>query len=592
MSVNALTTSGINSLVNSFIQSETTKRVAPLRARQTRFNNLSSAYSRILNHIDSLKSSISALRNQSGNNVFQSKSVRSSNESRIVASANSSASVGSYSLRVNQLAKNDSILSIDKISTDLTSITTPGEYSFRIRAGDGQGGFLNSNVTLTLTNSDFVNGNISFANLANKISQAINNDSAEINSNLVNGTFSGSGSFKFVFGSSEYTINYSSGDYEDVIDEIVNQLNDITGVSAQKISSSGSFALKVTSNDSSKFIQFKDDTDSLLSNLGINDTKEIAASQLVNVSVFSPTSGRTQISLTTKKTGFDNRLIEISDITSNGVLNEFGLNVGTSRPNFVQNDNGDDTAGFVHLTNQLNSILKFNGIDIQRNTNDINDLVNGVNIRLLSLSNTGESDITLTVSSNANEIKSRIENFITRFNELYSYLRDNSFSTKDRRGLLSGDSTASALSNLLNNFAVNPLQGFSPTSINSLSKLGITFDVSRGLSISNESQLVNLIETKLDEVENFFTATNGFANLLFNAIDPYTGPNGFIRKAQNQLSSTITALNDSIRNSEQRINTAADRLRSQYQRLQSQFAQLISNQGYFLGNMFNNQNMI
>ncbi|MCS7053249.1 MAG: flagellar filament capping protein FliD [Ignavibacterium sp.] len=589
MAIDALTTSGINSLVNSYVQSENAKRVAPLKARQTRFNNLSSAYSRILNQIDTLKSSLSALKNQSNNSVFQSKSAKSSNESRIVASASSNANTGVYNLRVDQLAKNDSVLSVDKNSSDYSSITNPGEYEFKILTGDGSGGYFRSSVKVVLSNSDFSGGNITFSNLANKISQTVNNDLATINSNYVSGTFSGSGSFKFLFGSNEYTINYSSADYEQVIDSIVQQLNEITGISAEKVVSNGTFSLKVTSNVVSNFIQFKDDTGSLLSNLGISNSKEIAASQLINFSVFSPVSGKTQISISSKKTGYEFRFSEISDITTNGVLNEFGLNLGTSRPNFVQVDNGEDTAGFLYSTNQLNAKVKFNGIDVQRNSNEINDLITGVNLKLLSTSPSNESDVVLTITSNTNEIKSRIENFITKFNELYNYLRENSASTKDRRGLLLGDSNASSLLNLLNNFAVNSLQGFSSSVVNSLSKLGITFNVNSGLSIANESQLISSIENKIVEVENFFSSTNGFANQLFNAIDSYSGPNGYLKKAQNQLNSNITALNDSIKNSELRISKSAERLRLQYQRLQSQFAQLISNQSIFTGNIFNQQ---
>jgi flagellar hook-associated protein 2 len=587
MSIDSLTTSGINSLVNSYIQSETTKRVAPLRARQSKFNNLSSAYSRILNQIDSLKSALNPLRAQTGSSVFQSKSVKSSNESRIVATASSNASVGSHNLRVTQLAKNDRLMSIDKNSVDVSSITTPGQYSFRIRAGDGTGGFFNSNVTVTLVASDFTSGTISFSSLANKIRQAINDDSAEIISDSVSGTFSGSGSFKFNFGSSQYTINYSSGNYEDIIDSIATQLNAITGVTAEKISDSGNFSLKVRSNDAAKHIQFSDDTGSLLSSLGITSTKEIAASQLINVSVFSPSSGKTQISFSTKKSGYDFRFNEISDITSGGVLSQFGLNVGVSRPSFVQVDSGEDTPGFVHSTNQLNSKLVFNGINVERNSNEISDLIEGVSIKLLSISPGEENDITLTVSNNSNEIKSKIEGFISKFNELYSYLRENVSSTRERRGLLLGDSNATSLLNILNNFAVNPLTGFSPSSINSLTKLGITFNVSSGLSISNESQLLSAIESNISEVENFFTAPTGFGNSLFNQINSYTGNNGFIRNAQNQISSNITYLNDSIKNAERSISKSADRLRSQYQKLQSQLAELISNQSYFVGTIFN-----
>ena len=591
MTIDSLTTSGINSLVNSFIQSETKKVVAPLKSKQAQYNNLSSAYGKILNLIDSLKSSLEPLKLQNSDSIFKAISVKSSNENRITATATSNAQISSYNLRVNQLAKNDTALSIDRNSNNPSGIVSSGDYIFEIKTGDGQGNSFNSRITLTLQASDFNSGNISYASLASKINDAIKNDLAVINSNLVSGNNSNTGSFKFNFGGEEYTINYITGDYETIIDNIVAQLNNITGISAQKIQSGSNFGLKVTSNDKKKFIQFKDDTGSLLSSLGISNQKEIASSEAINSTVFSPISGFTQISISSKKSGYDFRILEISDITVNGVLSTFGLNFGTNRPTFNQVNGGDDIPGFVHQTNQLNAKITFNGVNVERNSNEINDLIQGVKLKLNSLSETNEPDVVLTTSTNINEIQSKIENFVQKFNELYKYLKDNTNSSKDKKGLLLGDSNANSLLSLLNSYAINSLSGFPVSSINSLTKLGITFNVNSGLSISNQSQLVNQIQTNLEEVEKFFNSNQGFAKKLIEQLDPYTGNNGYLKKAQNQLASNITFINDSITNAENRISKSAARLRSQYQKLQSQLASLISSQSYFMSNIFNNNQM-
>ena len=591
MTIDSLTTSGINSLVNSFIQSETKKVVAPLKSKQAQYNNLSSAYGKILNLIDSLKSSLEPLKLQNSDSIFKAISVKSSNENRITATATSNAQISSYNLRVNQLAKNDTALSIDRNSNNSSGIVNPGDYIFEIKTGDGQGNSFNSRIILTLQASDFNSGNISYASLASKINDAIKNDLAVINSNLLSGNNNNTGSFKFNFGGDEYTINYITGDYETVIDNIVSQLNNITGISAQKIQSGSNFGLKVTSNDKKKFIQFKDDTGSLLSSLGISNQKEIASSEAVNSTVFSPISGFTQISISSKKSGYDFRILEISDITVNGVLSTFGLNFGTNRPTFNQVNGGDDIPGFVHQTNQLNAKITFNGVNVERNSNEINDLIQGVKLKLNSLSETNEPDVVLTTSTNINEIQSKIENFVQKFNELYKYLKDNTNSSKDKKGLLLGDSNANSLLSLLNSYAINSLSGFPVSSINSLTKLGITFNVNSGLSISNQSQLVNQIQTNLEEVEKFFNSNQGFAKKLIEQLDPYTGNNGYLKKAQNQLASNITFINDSITNAENRISKSAARLRSQYQKLQSQLASLISSQSYFMSNIFNNNQM-
>jgi flagellar hook-associated protein 2 len=589
MAINALTTSGINSLVNSYIQSESLKRITPLKERQNKVNDLSSAYNNLLNQIDALKNALSILKDTSTSNVFSSKNINSSNESRVTASVASKATSGTYHLRVNQLAKNDTILSIDKNSNSFASLTAPGEYSFTIKTGDGQNGAYNSKIKVSLNANDFASGGITFASLANKIHQAISSNSPEVQSTLVSGSRLSGGHFKFVFGSAEHTINYSAGNYQEVIDEIVNQLNDITGISAEKITQGGTYGLKIISNDNSKFLQLKDDSDSILSDLGIANYKFISASKIITASAFSPESGKTQLSISTLNSGSSFRIIELSEDSSNGLLNEFGINLGTNRPSFNQNESGEDVAGFLYQTNQLNAILNLNGVQIQRNSNQITDLIEGARINLLSISQNNEADVILTISNNASGIKSKIDSFITNFNNLYKYLKDNSTTTKEKRGLLVGDSNAISLMNILSSSVVNPLQGFSSSVINTLTKLGITFNVNSGLTISDESRLLNSIQTNISEVESFFTLNNGFAQKLYDAINLYSGSTGYLGKAQNQLRSNITNLNDTISNSEARIKKTADRLRAQYQKLQNQLASLLSNQFYFANNMFNQQ---
>lgn len=583
MAYDLLTTSGINSFVSSYIQTESSKRITPLKTRQTKYNNLSSAYSSLLSNIDKLKSSLSILKLRDSSSIFRAKKAESSNTNLVSVTAGSGADEGTFTLRTNQLAKNDTLLSIDRTSTDYSNITSPGTYSFTIKTGDGSGSFYLSNVSVTLEESDFTNGNISYSALADKIKSAVKDDKAEISSNAVNGYFASSGSFKLNLGGTETEITYSEGNYEDVIDSIVTQINNISGVTAEKILENGNVQLKITSVNSSKYIQLKDDTGTLLTQLGVSSNKEIAASGAITASSFSPIVGSTQLSLASKNTGFNYRILEISDDATGGLLNEFGINLGSTRQAFVQNENGEDTAGFVHNEAELSAKFLFNGIEIQRDSNTISDLVSGVTITLKSVFASGDSDVSISVGTDVSAIKSKIEEFINSFNTLYSYLRKNSSSVSGERGVLFGDTTTSSLTNILSTSAYQSLTGFSSDVINSLSKLGITFDVNNGLSISDSSQLENIILSRIDEVENFFNDTNGFAETLYSKIDPYTGATGYIQNAINRISSNLTQINDSISKIESQINKKAESLRSQYQKLQTQLAELLSSQNLFSG---------
>lgn len=581
MAIDLLTTSGINSFINSYIQTESAKRISPLKTRQNKYNNLSTAYSTLLSNIDKLKSSLNTLKLRDSSSIFKAKKAESSNSNLISAIAGSSADSGTFTLRVNQLAKNDTLLSIDKNSSDNSAITSPGTYSFTIKTGDGSGSFYTSKVSVTLEESDFTNGFITYESLAAKIKNAIRDDKAVIQSNEVSGYFSSSGSFKLNLGGTETEITYTEGSYDEVLDSIVNQLNSISGVSAEKITVNGNVQLKITAVNSSKYIQLKDDTGTLLTQLGVSSNKEIAASGAVSANVFSPVVGSTQFSISSKNSGYNFRLMEISDDDANGLLNEFGINFGTTRQSFVQNDGGEDTAGFVHSVTELNSIFLFNGIEIQRDSNTVSDLVNGVTLNFKSVFNLTDPDVVITVNTDVTSVKSKIEEFISSFNTLYSYLRSNSTSISGTRGILFGDTTTSSLTNILSTSAYQPLTGFSSDVINSLSKLGITFDVNNGLSISDSSQLESMIQSRIDEVELFFNDTNGFAENLLSKISPYSGAAGYIQSAITRINSNLTQINDSITKINSQINKRAESLRAQYQKLQTQLAELLSSQSYF-----------
>ncbi len=585
MSYDYLTTSGINSLINSYINNEVYNKVTPLDTRKTKYTSLSSIYSQLLSKIDTFKSGLSNLKATGNSSPFAAKKAESTNTNAITASAATGAQAGSYSLRVNQLAKSDLLVSLDKVSEGFSSITTPGTYSFEIKTGDGEGGQFTSNVFVTLDSSDFTSGQISFEDLSSKISSAINKDKAVIESNQMTGSSASSGSFTINVDGDETTINYEAGTYEDTIDSIVSQLEDVDGVQAEKVVDGSNVQLKLTVTDSSKYISINGDTGSLVSELGIGVDKEKGASGLVTASSFSPASGLTQISLTAKNTGSGFSIENISDL-SGGLLQEFGLNIGSNRPGFVQNESGTDTAGFVYLYSQLNSKLEFNGLNIERNSNSVSDLVSGVTLNLKSVMVPEDSDVEVHVSNDTEAIKAKLDDFIKSFNDIYTYIRTNSTSSDGNRGALIGDSSASALNNLLSSVAYTSVSGLSGSAVSSLTRLGITFNINSGLSISDSSQLEDLISDNVEDVEQLFNSESGIANTLYDRLKPYTGATGYLTRLKSNVDDNINYINDSITNVKSKIDKDAERLRNQYIQLQSQLADLLMSQGTFDNSLY------
>ncbi|MCX7875599.1 MAG: flagellar filament capping protein FliD [Melioribacteraceae bacterium] len=587
MPYDLLTTSGINNLVNTYKTTQYQKKLSPLSTKKSYYQAIDNAYSVISSKLSSFFSVVSSLKNSDTSSVFSAMKATSSNSNFVEVSANSSANESVNSIRVNQLAKNDLVLSEDKTSNSSSSlITEAGTHTFVITSGDGSGGTLKSKINVTFDNSDFVNGSISNQTVITKIQNAINSNKAIITSNSVNKNDSiSAGSFTLNLNGNNTTISYSAGTYDEVLSSVISQINNLSGVNAEKVNDGeNNIKLKITLNDTSKYISVGNDvTGNLISNLNIssNGEKEVGASGFFNASSFSPASGLSQLSITTKNSGYDYRITSLSDETGSLALSSIGLNLGSSRTSFVQNNNGTDTPGFVYSTSQLNAKFEFNGIQVERNSNTISDLISGVTFSLKSAMQNTDSTVAVTVSKDTSVAKSKIEDFVTKFNDLYSYLKTNLSNTKTTRGNLAGDVTATSLRNLLNNIAYKTVDNIDADKINSLSKIGITFNIDSGLSISNSSLLESSIKDKPEQVAALFNSSNGIATSLYNSLTGYLGSTGYIQASRNTLSSSITSINDRITNSQTLIDKQAEALRNNYVKMQMQLVSVLNLQNSF-----------
>ena len=575
-----LSTSYITSLVNSYITNQTNQILTPIATRQTRYQNLSSAYSAFSSKLNSLQTLLSDFKTTDSTSLFNAKASASSNSDFIATTVDSSASIGAYNMRVSQLAKNDVLVSQDLLSATANAII--GTHSFTMTAGDGTNPDFTSHVDVTFSGSE------TNQTVMEKIRDAINSDKAVVQSSTKSSSTSytgGASTFTIDLNGTETIISVDGGGtYGDLIDEIAAKINStVSGVSAEKVSDSpnpGDVSLKLTVNDSKNYISITNTSGfDVVSDLGIGVTKEKGASGMMTASSFTPASGYTQFSLTSKNTGVDYRIKDLSDSGSSTALSSIGLNIGTSRPAFDQST-APDTAGYLYSdissNSLLNSKISFNGLDIVRNSNTINDLVTGVTFNLKSAMQSTDSDVNVSVSNDVKTIESKVQNFITKFNDIYSYLKSNSAASSSGQSVLSYDSNVSALLSILRTVAYTRISGLPNGDLSSLSQIGISFDTTNGLSISDTATFEQKVNENADQVAALFNSTNGLANSLYNQINPFLGVNGYLTLKKNTYDNNVRSLSDKISAAQDRISKSADSLRTQYEKLQSQLADMIS----------------
>jgi flagellar hook-associated protein 2 len=432
-----LTTTSINNLIYKYEYTQRNTLVTPLNTRKSKYDSLNTAFSDISTKLTAFKSVLYDFKQTASDSVFASKSATTSNSSFITATAANTAAAGSYNIHVDQLAKSD--LAVSQSLASATSNAITGDHTFQIISGDGSTGQYVSNLSVTFGSSE------TNQTMMEKVRDAINSDKADVTSNAKTATDSyagGASEFKIDLNGTEHTVVVNGGGtYSDLMDEIVSYVNNnIDGVTAEKISDSpnpGNVKLKITADNSSNYISITHSTGfDVVSDLNIGLTKEKAASALVTASVFSPTSGNSQLSITSKLTGVDNRIKSLADTGSSSALSALGLNLSSTRTAF---DQATNTAGFVNAditaaNNKLNAKFSFNGLSLQNNLNSFSDLITGVTVNLKSEMQSTDPDVSITIGTDTSTIKSKIEDFVKKFNDIYTYIKQKSSKAYPKSG--------------------------------------------------------------------------------------------------------------------------------------------------------------
>ncbi|MCK9212590.1 MAG: flagellar filament capping protein FliD, partial [Ignavibacteriaceae bacterium] len=376
--------------------------------------------------------------------------------------------------------------------------------------------------------------------------------------------------------------------YGQLVDEAIAQIAanvSLGGIKAEKVIDSpspGDVKLKLTVSDSSKYISISHVSGfDVVTDLSIGVTKEKAASAIVSASVFAPDSANSQFSLTAKTPGLDNRITAISDSGASTAMANIGLNLGLTRPVFNQ-ATIPDTAGFVYAdvtqnANLLNAKIQFNGLNFQRNTNSVSDLVNGVTFNLKSVMQATDTTVSVSVATDKANIKTKIDSFITKFNDLYTFIDSKSERNFGEKGIFTGDSNTTSLLNFFSSNLTSNISGITVGDLSYLSQIGITFNSTTGLTISNSTLFDNNVTDKISQVEALFNSSSGIANAVYNKINPYLGAAGYLASSKKALDSNVTYMETKITAKKKQIDKAAEAMRNQYQGLQSQMVTLNNN---------------
>ena len=304
---------------------------------------------------------------------------------------------------------------------------------------------------------------------------------------------------------------------------------------------------------------------------------DIESNDRAYASVVNETTSTTRLSLRSGSTGFTHRL-EFTDSAA-GLLSLLEVNADALQ----EGTNGGQVTevGTNETDSLLNAKVLVDGLTIYRDSNQISDAIEGATLTLRKVMETTEE---FTVDTNAEAIRTEIDDFISKYNEILSFISNKSQidADADIRGDFASDSAFRGLRFSMRNEMVRSVAGQLPGAPGALADIGITIKNDGTLELADEDKLLGAIRNDLSGVEKLFKGPDGYATRLQARVDSFLGVNGLIDKREEVLENKISRLDDRIADWDQRLLRREDQLRQQYARMQEALASLQSQQSAFM----------
>ncbi len=274
----------------------------------------------------------------------------------------------------------------------------------------------------------------------------------------------------------------------------------------------------------------------------------------VNASVIDDGLGHTYLTMTSKESGADNT-----------------ISVNITNGSTGQLDSLYDGGAMVTTRAAANSRLNMDGIDVERSTNSIGDLISGVAINLHKADNT--IPVAVDITRDNDTIKEKISAFVDAYNKLIDEISSKQAygGEEGSSGALIGDSTLRSITRSLPNILGQQVGG-TQNEANTLSSIGISID-RHGKMQMDDADLTDALATNISDVTTIFTADTatdqGIATALSDYLDVVmNSTDGMIATKEDGLQSSIDDLQDKQDAMETRISKREEILWAQFNSLE------------------------
>lgn len=223
--------------------------------------------------------------------------------------------------------------------------------------------------------------------------------------------------------------------------------------------------------------------------------------------------------------------------------------------------------GLHTIQEARDAIVKVNGLEAVRPGNTINDLLEGVSLKLLKA---GEKPFTMTVADDQSPLIGKIENFIRQYNSTYQFARVQLAADPKTgaRGTLHGESSLNQVLASIRRI-VTGLAGMTGD-LNSLAAIGISTAAwdsaeAEGTLVLDEAKLKGILGTEPEAVADLLSGGGGVAGRLGSyLVDLTRSGEGLIHSRSKGIENRIKELDRRTEGLERRLEKREQTLRGQF----------------------------
>lgn len=265
------------------------------------------------------------------------------------------------------------------------------------------------------------------------------------------------------------------------------------------------------------------------------------------------TTGR--LSITSKSSGTAGKIA----LGASSVLEQLGLDPSqiTSSGN-ARSISAGGSAGYRQADpTQLNSFMQVNGIDIERSSNTVTGVLEGIEFEIKSPMAIDSADLVFETTIDTKAVEDLIKPVLDAFNDTLAFLG----SSKEVRR---ADPSISSLQQRVRSIVSSAVSTAAEDGPRYLMDIGVNIASNGKVQLTDTEKLKSFLEDDPMKVAELFTSSDGIIAKINNSISNFVGEDGLVTNRRLSLSDQIDYQNDRYKSIEKRINQEAENLKSQY----------------------------